>query len=263
MCAFQTLTYTGGIGSEDRCLYGFCVIRHTFADTVSGEEAGVTHGARRWRRAAGNVLLGVSLGLLAYYSLTTLMGWLAQRDLREQVADVPVFVDERPGQTITDEGPPLDFDGWEGEDLAWWSALAPGTPFARLAIPAMDLDALVVNGVTPADLRRGPGWIDWTDLPGPSGTVGISGHRTTYGAPFRRLGELAEGDTIDLFSPYRRYRYEVTATLVVTPDQVEVVASTEPPTLTLTACHPPYSAAYRLAVQADLVEVRRLESDIE
>jgi LPXTG-site transpeptidase (sortase) family protein len=212
------------------------------------------------RRGAGNLFLGISVGLLAYYSITTLVGWLAQRDLREQAGDVAPFQARDPGDLLGPEGPELDFTGWEAEDRTYWDSLAPGDVFGRLVIPVMDLDVMVIGGHSPADLRRGPGWIDWTDLPGPTGTCGISGHRTTYGAPFRRLDELSEGDTIDLFSPFRRYRYAVTRTLVVRPDQTEVVASTEHPSLTLTACHPPYSAAYRLAVQADLVEVRRLDS---
>lgn len=157
----------------------------------------------------------------------------------------------------------MDFDGWAEEDETHWTSLEPGAVFGRIVIPAIELDSLVVNGVTTADLRRGPGWIDWTDLPGPTGTCGISGHRTTYGAPFGRLGELKPGDTIDVYSPYRRYRYSVTASLVVLPHQVEVVESTEDPSLTLTACHPPYSARYRLAVQADLVEVRRVSDSAD
>jgi LPXTG-site transpeptidase (sortase) family protein len=217
----------------------------------------------RWRRALGDLLLGVSVGLLAYYSLTMLVTALAQRELRDQAGDIETFSVDRPEGVLGDGGPEFDLDAWDVEDRPYWEALAPGDPFGRLVIPVMDLDVVVINGVTPADLRRGPGWIDWTDLPGPTGACGISGHRTTYGAPFRRLDELSEGDIIDLYSPYRRYRYSVTRSLVVTPDQTEVVASTEQPTLTLTACHPPYSAAYRLAVQADLIEVRRVEQPME
>jgi LPXTG-site transpeptidase (sortase) family protein len=220
----------------------------------------VLHGIS-WRRAASNVLLGIALGLISYYALTELVGWLGQRDLREQATDVPTFTASAPEALLEQqEEPPvvLDFENWDAEDRAYWEGLEDGEPFGRLVIPAMELDVIVVKGATPTTLRQGPGWIGWTDLPGPTGTCGISGHRTTYGAPFRRLDEVTEGDTIDLFSPYRRYRYEVTASLVVLPSQVEVVASTEQPTLTLTACHPPYSAAYRLAVQADLVEVERI-----
>ncbi len=205
------------------------------------------------------MLLGISIGLLAYYSLTSLVGWLAQRELRAAGDGVSAFSADAPGELLGPPGTALDFSGWADEDGSYWGASANGDAFGRLVIPVMDLDVMVVHGVTSADLRRGPGWIDWTDLPGPTGTCGISGHRTTYGAPFRNLDKLAEGDTIDLFSPYRRYRYEVTRSLVVRPDQVEVVDSTVRPSLTLTACHPPYSAAYRLAVQADLVEVQKLD----
>ena len=66
-----------------------------------------------------------------------------------------------------------------------------GGVFGRLVIERMELDTLVVKGHTRAVLKKGPGWIDYTDLPGPTGNAGISGHRTTYGAPFRRLDELA------------------------------------------------------------------------
>lgn len=215
--------------------------------------------SRRWILAASNMLLGIALGLLSYYALTTLLGWVAQRELRDRSSNVVIFVADDPGGRLIEAGPTLDFDGWETEDKGHWQAQQAGAVFCRLVIPKMELDVLVMSGVTPSDLRSGPGWIDWSDLPGPTGTCGISGHRTTYGAPFRHLDELVEGDTIDLFSPYRRYRYRVTRSLVVRPDQVEVVAPTELPSLTLTACHPPYSARYRLAVQADLIEVRRIK----
>jgi LPXTG-site transpeptidase (sortase) family protein len=267
MCAFQSLTYTSHIGTRQPCLYAECVIRHRYSvkrvtrqacAQVCREVKRAVRGTGRWLRALSNVMLGMALGLLAYYSLTNALGWLAQRELHSEVADLgPLGVDV-PDDMLRPPGRQLDFDGWEDEDLAYWQELPDGGVFGRLVMPAIGLDTAVVKGVRPADLRKGPGWIDWTDLPGSTGTCGISGHRTTYLAPFRRLDELAPGDTIDLFSPYRRYRYVVARMLVVTPDQTEVVAPTEQPTLTLTACHPPYSARYRLAVQADLIEVRRV-----
>ncbi|MHB1016760.1 MAG: sortase [Coriobacteriia bacterium] len=217
-------------------------------------------GRQRWLRATSNVLFGLALGLVAYYGLTTLLGALAQRDLQATAVAVSAYTTEAPEALleVEDPGPVLDFVNWAEEDELYWSALESGAVFARIVIPAIELDTLVVNGVSTGDLRRGPGWIDWTDLPGPTGTCGISGHRTTYGAPFARIGELEPGDTIDVYSPYRRYRYEVTRSLVVLPHQTEVVEPTKHPSLTLTACHPPYSAQYRLAVQADLIEVQRV-----
>ena len=97
-------------------------------------------------------------------------------------------------------------------------------------------------------------------MPGPTGNCGISGHRTTYGAPFGRLAEIEAGDELVLYSPTRRYTYEAVEQRVVRPWELDVIATTEEPMLTLTACHPPYSAAYRLIVHALLVDVRKLES---
>lgn len=211
-----------------------------------------------WSRAASNVLLGLALGLLAYYGLTSVSAYLAQRALRAEAGDAGPLTVAAPEGLIRSGGPLLDFEAWEDEDRVYWETLPEGGAFGRLVIERIDLDTLVVKGVSTADLKRGPGWIGWTDLPGPSGTCGISGHRTTYLAPFRDIDELVVGDTIDLFSPYRRYRYRVTGSVVVRPDQTEVVAPGPRPALTLTACHPPYSARYRLAVMADLVEVRRV-----
>ncbi len=258
--------YTGHIGSEAYWLETVCAIHHRFsviAVTVqmSGGRRDVS-GRRRWLRATSNLLFGLALGLVSYYGLTTLMGGLAQRALEEGVSMVEAYAAEAPEALVDEQGTPeataLDFTAWAEQDEAHWQSLEPGAVFGRLVIPEIALDTLVVNGVTTADLRRGPGWIDWTDLPGPTGTCGISGHRTTYGAPFARIGELEPGDIIDVYSPYRRYRYEVARSLVVLPHQIEVVESTDHPSLTLTACHPPYSARYRLAVQADLVEVQRV-----
>lgn len=222
-------------------------------------------GSSRWRRAASNVLLGITLGLLSYYGLTTVLAGEAQRELRAESVDVPTFAAEQPERLVPEQpsAPVLDFGGWETEDAAAWTGLGPGQVFGRIVIRKIGLDTLVMSSVTPADLKRGPGHITWTDVPGPTGNVGISGHRTTYGAPFRRIDELAEGDTIDLFSQYRMYRYRVARTLIVRPNQVEVVAPTVKPTLTLTACHPLYSARYRIVVQAELVEVRRIAAIVQ
>lgn len=215
----------------------------------------VAHGgSSKWKTSSrwlGNVFLGMAGGLLVYYSMTNLVTSTEQAELR---AEVPAVAYEH---TIV-EGPALDFAGWEEEDVAYWDDLSDGGAFGRIVAEKMGLDSVVVKGVTPADLRRGPGWITYTDMPGPTGNCGISGHRTTYGAPFRQLDKLQEGDTIEFYSPYRRYTYQVLRTFRVTPDKVEVVDSTDEPVLTLTACDPPYSARYRLIVQSELVEVRRL-----
>lgn len=213
------------------------------------------------RRAISNVLLGVAVGLLSYYGLTTVSGWLSQRELRTSTPSAPVFSAPSPAEAAEPpaSGNPLDFEGWEAQDQAYWKQLAPGSAFARIVIPAIGVDAIVVSGTATADLKKGPGWMNWTSLPGPSGTCGIAGHRTTYGAPFRRVDQLVPGDTVDLYSPFRLYRYRVLRTLIVLPSQTEVLHPAETPSLALSACHPPYSARYRIVVQAELVAVQRLD----
>ena len=75
--------------------------------------------------------------------------------------------------------------------------VARGKALAVLDIPKIQLDnKVVVEGVGRDELRKGPGHVPSTVLPGQDGTFGVSGHRTTYGAPFYRLNELAKGDTI-------------------------------------------------------------------
>jgi LPXTG-site transpeptidase (sortase) family protein len=225
--------------------------------TEKGASAGTPRGTTVLPlHLLGNLLLGAAIGLLVYVGVTDLVGAADQADLASAFGSVPPAA----AQATRSDADAFDFSGWDAMDAAYWRALPDGGAFGRLVAPAMGLDVVAVRGTSPADLRKGPGWIDTTDLPGPSGNVGISGHRTTYAHPFGNIQSLAAGDTIDLYSPYRRYRYEVVETLVVTPDKVEVVAHTEEPMLTLTACHPPLSAALRYVVRARLVEAKRLDA---
>jgi sortase A len=135
----------------------------------------------------------------------------------------------------------------------------PGKALAVLDIPKIQLDnKVVVEGVGREDLRKGPGHVPSTVLPGQEGTFGVSGHRTTYGAPFYRLDELAKGDTITVVTRQAIYTYTVTRTAIVRPTDTQVLDNVRGPdgkpkaTITLTTCHPRYSARQRLIVFGDL-----------
>jgi sortase A len=135
----------------------------------------------------------------------------------------------------------------------------PGRALAVLDIPKIGLDdKVVVEGVGRADLRKGPGHVPSTVLPGQEGTFGVSGHRTTYGAPFYRLDELAKGDTITVVTRDAIYTYTVTRSAIVRPTDTQVLDNVRGPdgklkaTITLTTCHPRYSARQRLVVFGDL-----------
>ena len=73
---------------------------------------------------------------------------------------------------------------------------AAGDVMARIEIPTIGLDAKVVSGVAPDDLKQGPGHYPDTPMPGQFGNSAIAGHRTTYGQPFYRLDEVQPGDEI-------------------------------------------------------------------
>jgi len=139
---------------------------------------------------------------------------------------------------------------------------AEGDPVARIKIPKIGVDSIVVNGVSRTDLRKGPGLYPETALPGQAGNAAIAGHRTTYGAPFGDLDQLVVGDLIQVQTLYGVFRFRVTEQLIVAPSDIGVIDPTpvdtnQPskglvPQVTLTTCNPKYSAAQRLIVKADL-----------
>ena len=129
----------------------------------------------------------------------------------------------------------------------------PGEAIGIIRIPAIELNMAFVEGVSAADLKRGPGHYAGTPLPGREGNVGIAAHRTTYGAPFWSLDELRTGDRIHVRTVEGSFVYEVVWRKVVTPNDHWVLSPTDRPSITLTTCNPRYSAAERLIVRGKLL----------
>lgn len=130
-----------------------------------------------------------------------------------------------------------------------------GDVIAHLVIPKLGVDTYVVEGTAASDLRKGPGHYLSTPFPGQVGNSAVAGHRTTYGAPFGELDSLEGGDVIQVTTLQGTFEYRVYDKVVVSPGQTEVLDQdpTRVATLTLTTCHPKYSAAQRLVVQGELV----------
>ncbi len=130
-----------------------------------------------------------------------------------------------------------------------------GDPLLRLEIPKIGRDDIVVPGVALNDLKDGPGHYPDTPLPGQLGNAAIAGHRTTYGAPFYDVDQLSAGDEIvTTLLNGDRFVYEVTFVEVVAATDYWVVATTDPniAELTLTSCHPKYTARDRIVVHSVL-----------
>jgi sortase A len=135
-----------------------------------------------------------------------------------------------------------------------------GDAIARIEIPAIGVSDYVVEGTDTGDLRKGPGHYPDTPLPGDPGTSAIAGHRTTYGAPFRNIDDLKQGDAMRVDMPDGRFVYRVEEVRIVDDQDLSVLDPAGYRRLMLSACHPLYSAAERVIVFAR--QVRRGRSTV-
>jgi sortase A len=114
-------------------------------------------------------------------------------------------------------------------------------PVARLRIPRLDYDEIVLDAATPRTLAFGPARLLSSAAPGEPGNLVLAGHRTSW---FRPIEALAAGDSIELeWFDARRGRlleriYTVIALRVVLPEDVSLLAPTSDDALTLITCYP-------------------------
>ncbi len=228
----------------------------------------------RW---VGWTLITAGCVVLLYlvYSLlfTNLETNAAQEDLRERwerslaAAAAPVEAEEEPPadepadpvDEVAEPAAPAESAESEPEpaDIGGARALIEFHRPGSDQPPVREEPVFVVDGVTVQALKAGPGHYPGTALPGEEGNFAVAGHRTTYGAPFFHLDDLKAGDEIHVTDPEgQEHIYEVREVNVVTPSDTWVIGpdplETGNPTMTLTTCHPRFSAAQRLVVFAEL-----------
>ncbi len=112
--------------------------------------------------------------------------------------------------------------------------IVPGAPVARLMIPRLALDEIVIEGVDDYALNGGPGHLPGSAFPGERGNSIISAHRDRH---FARLGEIRVGDTVVTESGARVERWVVIAKRIIDADAPALFRTNEA-TLTLTTCWP-------------------------
>jgi sortase A len=122
----------------------------------------------------------------------------------------------------------------------------------RIQIPAINIDAPVVQGDGWEQLKKGVGQNIGSANPGQDGNVVLSAHNDVYGELFRYLDKLAPGDEVIIYTQQRKYVYVVDRTSIVEPTAVEVMASTGSPTTTLISCYPYLVNKQRIVVFARL-----------
>ena len=233
---------------------------------------------RRWKRRLGRVFIVLGLVLLAYSAtillwrdpITDLYARWKQHQLAGQLADefaaYAATVELTP-PAGDDAGPATDQEVVEYEQVAVAAAakelertVKQGRPLGEIEIPRIDVRAVFVEGTRwGPDLTRGPGHYPQTSLPGVARTMGIAGHRTTFGAWFRHIDSLEPGDDVILRLPYATFEYRVFGHTIVDSDDWSIIRDRGFDTLVLSACHPLYSASHRWVVLAALVRVQPVD----
>lgn len=216
--------------------------------------------ALRWVVATmGEVL--VTIGLLLLLFVAWQLWWTDVAAEREQVVAVQAL--ERgfdhgallkPEPSATPTPAPVATPTKIPVGKAFGIARIPrfGATFSRPVLEGTDADTLV----------KGIGHYVGSAMPGVVGNFAVAGHRTTYGRPFHDIDTLRKGDVIVIETKGSYHVYAVDRHVIVSPKQVEVIAPTPQkpgvnPTdawLTMTACHPKYSAEKRYIVFARLVQ---------
>ena len=144
------------------------------------------------------------------------------------------------------------------------SQVPMGDAFALMRVPRFGADYVrpIVAGTRLSVLRDGIGHYDGTAGPGEVGNFSLAGHRVTYGKPFNRIAELRPGDPIVIETRTTWYVYRMVSHTIVSPLRVDVVAPVPErpgvaPTqrmMTMTACHPKFSARQRYVVFSRLAQ---------
>lgn len=207
-------------------------------------------------RIFGKLLISIGVGVLMFVGWTLWGTGLYTQQQQDRL------------RTELDQIPSVEVVGSDKEpELGPARPPGPGDPAFLLNIPAIDFDQVVVEGVGTEDLKSGPGHYpscrsgferpyctEFDEVwPGEEGRVIVSGHRTTFGAPFFDLDKLKPGDEIITQTKWGEFTYEVTEIRVVQPDSLAIAIQSDAAEIVLTTCNPKYSAAQRLIVFGRLV----------
>lgn len=165
---------------------------------------------------------------------------------------------------VTDADASAVVANFEASPQAWVQPkqVKAGEAFAVVRIPVFGADYArpIYQGTSTGVLQRGVGHYLGTALPGRVGNFAIAGHRTTYGKPFNQIDKLIGGDVVLVETKDYYFVYRVSGHQIVAPTQVSVLdpvpddprAKATEAVLTMTSCHPEFSARERYVVHAQL-----------
>ncbi len=201
----------------------------------------------------------IGLAVLSYVPATWLWGYWDRRGLEDD------FFRDSSAALISNRSILANLQGAaEAEKIrqlavAFNAGLKNEQPIARLEIPKIGLTTIVVEGTGDASLRKGPGHMEMTPIPGMGSNFAIAGDRVLYGGPFLNLDELAAGDEILVKTSYAQFSYTVTDSHITTPEDVSVLTPLGYESITLITCDPPWGTSKRLVVQSKLASASLFE----
>lgn len=139
------------------------------------------------------------------------------------------------------------------QTLASMPLPTPGPEQAiRIQIPAIGIDAPIVQGDNWEQLKKGVGQHHPSANPGITGNVVLSAHNDIFGEIFRDLDRLEPGDEVILFTSQHSFTYVVSGTKITESTDVSVMEATASPTVTLISCYPYQVDDQRIVVKAIL-----------
>jgi sortase A len=217
---------------------------------------------RRLVRILGTLMIVAGLGMLAW--AITVWQWqdpftaavqeYEQRKLEKSFDRELDLVERRPVSTPAAD--PMAVQRTIARHAtSWRKASGEGDAIARLRVPSIGVNEIMVNGTETGTLKRGPGRYLGSYMPGEGELVYVAGHRTTYGAPFSRIDRVRKGDAVFVELPYATFEYVVTGHRIVPATKVSELNSRGFEQLALQACHPRFFATERYIVYAKPVRI--------
>ncbi len=243
-------------------------------ESETGEEKAVsprTRGRKR-RPWLDRLLFIIEIAAVLGLVFVLFNGFTLLRTLNKEVASVLVLPTLTPTPLITavilpsGHTPPNSPGGVQPNDaeipehlrplvqaLASLPAPTPGPEQAvRIQIPALGIDAPIVQGDGWEQLKKGVAQHIGTPNPGSGGNLVLSAHNDVFGEIFRDLDKLKTGDQIIMFTNQRTFTYIVRQSQIVEPTQTEVMSQTKEAVVTLISCYPYMVDNQRIVITANL-----------
>lgn len=204
----------------------------------------------RNKKTIGNIIILIGLVLTAYSLYFNMQLKLFQEKKLAEYDESVEFIEEEPAIDL-DDG--YSYGEKEEDNVKYIDRSSITDLKMAIEIPRIGVNAAVVNGTTPEYLKEGPGLYEISPLPGDeNANVLIAAHRTTYGAWFRKVDKLTEGDDIILKFQGKNYNYKIEKVFTIEKNDWSVTEPQGYSSLTLTSCHPLGSSRQRIVVRAKL-----------